>query len=128
MSSAVTGKTEPLQPGGALMLGNEQDCYGGCTDIGQAYNGFIDEACRAPFHCMVYKAAQDQRCPVKTCIEPPILGWQVRIWRVERQQEDIITWMRRSTGLENHRCASTASLQPCYRKASFGQHIIASKR
>ena len=43
MSSAATGKTEPLQPGGALMLGNEQDCYGGCTDIGQAYSGFIDE-------------------------------------------------------------------------------------
>ncbi len=43
VSSATTGKTEPLQPGGALMLGNEQDCYGGCTDIGQAYNGLIDE-------------------------------------------------------------------------------------
>ncbi len=45
VSSAATGKTEPLQPGGALMLGNEQDCYGGCTDIGQAYNGLIDEVC-----------------------------------------------------------------------------------
>ena len=45
MSSAATGKTEPLQPGGALMLGNEQDCYGGCTDISQAYNGLIDEVC-----------------------------------------------------------------------------------
>ena len=30
-------------------------------------------------------------------------GWQVRIWRVERQQEDIITWMRRSSGLDNHK-------------------------
>jgi hypothetical protein len=26
------------------MLGNEQDCYGSCTDLGQAYNGMMDEA------------------------------------------------------------------------------------
>ena len=52
MSSAATGKTEPLQPGGALMLGNEQDCYGGCTDIGQAYNGFMDEV-SAVLLCLV---------------------------------------------------------------------------
>ena len=45
MSSTVTGRTDPLQPGGALMLGNEQDCYGSCTDLGQAYNGMMDEAC-----------------------------------------------------------------------------------
>lgn len=32
VASAATGKTRPLQPGGALMLGAEQDCYGGCTD------------------------------------------------------------------------------------------------
>ncbi len=32
MASAVTHKTRPLQPGGALMLGAERDCYGGCTD------------------------------------------------------------------------------------------------
>mgnify|MGYP001810499069 CR=1 FL=1 len=32
MASAITGKTKPLQQGGALMLGAEQDCYGGCTD------------------------------------------------------------------------------------------------
>ena len=32
VASALTGKTKPLQPGGALMLGAEQDCYGGCTD------------------------------------------------------------------------------------------------
>ena len=31
-ASALTKKTTPLQPGGALMLGAEQDCYGGCTD------------------------------------------------------------------------------------------------
>jgi hypothetical protein len=32
MASAVTHKTRPLMPGGALMLGSEQDCYGGCGD------------------------------------------------------------------------------------------------
>lgn len=32
VASAATGQTRPLQPGGALMLGAEQDCYGGCTD------------------------------------------------------------------------------------------------
>lgn len=32
IASATTGQTRPLQPGGALMLGAEQDCYGGCTD------------------------------------------------------------------------------------------------
>lgn len=32
IASAATGQTRPLQPGGALMLGAEQDCYGGCTD------------------------------------------------------------------------------------------------
>jgi hypothetical protein len=31
---------------------------------------------------------------------------QVRIWRVQRRQEDIIKWMRRPTGLENHRCSA----------------------
>ena len=33
--AAYTGKTGPLKPGGALMLGAEQDCYGGCLDRGQ---------------------------------------------------------------------------------------------
>ena len=32
VASAATGQTRSLQPGGALMLGAEQDCYGGCTD------------------------------------------------------------------------------------------------
>lgn len=26
------------------MLGGEQDCYGGCTDAGQAFYGLMDEA------------------------------------------------------------------------------------
>lgn len=38
-----TGKTAPLRPGGALMLGAEQDCYGGCTDQGQGFHGEMDE-------------------------------------------------------------------------------------
>ncbi|DBA75072.1 TPA: hypothetical protein ACH3X1_010405 [Trebouxia sp. C0004] len=35
--------TEPLQSGGALVLGGDQDCYGSCTDPTQAFNGLIDE-------------------------------------------------------------------------------------
>lgn len=31
-ASADTGRTRRLEPGGALMLGGEQDCYGGCTE------------------------------------------------------------------------------------------------
>jgi len=31
------------------MLGNEQDCYGGCTDSTQAYYGLMDEVC-SPCH------------------------------------------------------------------------------
>ncbi|KAL4422517.1 hypothetical protein ABPG75_008714 [Micractinium tetrahymenae] len=41
--STPSGKTRPLQPGGALMLGAEQDCYGGCTDRGQGFFGLLDE-------------------------------------------------------------------------------------
>ena len=40
---AKSGKTAPLQSGGAFMLGGEQDCYGGCTDSGQAFYGLMDE-------------------------------------------------------------------------------------
>ena len=39
----ASGKTKPLQSGGAFMLGGEQDCYGGCTDAGQAFYGLMDE-------------------------------------------------------------------------------------
>ena len=38
-----TGATEPLQSGGALMLGGDQDCYGSCTDSFQAFNRLMDE-------------------------------------------------------------------------------------
>jgi cysteine-rich repeat protein len=38
-----TGKTKPLKKGGALMLGAEQDCYGGCLDLGQGFHGEMDE-------------------------------------------------------------------------------------
>jgi len=43
MAEAATGKITPLKPGGALMLGAEQDCYGGCTDRGQGFYGEMDE-------------------------------------------------------------------------------------
>ena len=42
-AQAKSGKTAPLQSGGAFMLGGEQDCYGGCTDSGQAFYGLMDE-------------------------------------------------------------------------------------
>ena len=38
-----TKKTSPLESDGAFMLGNEQDCYGGCTDSTQAFYGLMDE-------------------------------------------------------------------------------------
>lgn len=38
-----TNKTSPLESDGAFMLGNEQDCYGGCTDSSQAFYGLMDE-------------------------------------------------------------------------------------
>lgn len=69
MSEAETGKTQPLPKGGALMLGAEQDCYGGCTDRGQGFYGYMDE---------------------------------VKIWKTARSQQDILHYMRSSTGLENH--------------------------
>jgi hypothetical protein len=42
-ASAFTGKTEPLDPHGAFMLGGEQDCFGGCTDSSQGFYGTMDE-------------------------------------------------------------------------------------
>lgn len=65
----ATGKTAPLRPGGALMLGAEQDCYAGCTDRGQGFYGQMDE---------------------------------VRIWRVERSQADILANMRDGSALDRH--------------------------
>jgi len=56
-----TDATEPLQSGGALMLGGDQDCYGSCTDPTQAFNGLMDEvlsalvsACRTSLKCSRY--------------------------------------------------------------------------
>ncbi|KAL3133740.1 hypothetical protein ABBQ32_008228 [Trebouxia sp. C0010 RCD-2024] len=66
MAQVETGATEPLQPGGALMLGADQDCYAGCTDSTQAYHGLMDE---------------------------------VRIWSVERTQEQILDNMRMRDGV-----------------------------
>lgn len=41
--SLQTGKTDPLPPNGAFILGAEQDCYGGCTERDQAFRGYMDE-------------------------------------------------------------------------------------
>jgi len=43
MATAYTRRTQPLEAGGALMLGGEQDCFGGCTDASQGFYGLMDE-------------------------------------------------------------------------------------
>ncbi len=43
MLQAKTKKSNPLQKDGALVLGAEQDCYGGCTEEGQSFFGLMDE-------------------------------------------------------------------------------------
>ncbi|WIA11894.1 hypothetical protein OEZ85_011978 [Tetradesmus obliquus] len=43
VASAYSHKTQPLEPGGAFMLGAEQDCFGGCTDPSQGFYGMMDE-------------------------------------------------------------------------------------
>lgn len=43
VASAYSHKTKPLEPGGAFMLGAEQDCFGGCTDPSQGFYGLMDE-------------------------------------------------------------------------------------
>ena len=50
-AQTASGKTSPLQSGGALMLGGEQDCYGGCTDSGQAFYGLMDEVGVKAYSC-----------------------------------------------------------------------------
>jgi len=42
-AESETGKTTPIKPGGALVLGAEQDCYGGCFEKDQAFYGYMDE-------------------------------------------------------------------------------------
>lgn len=43
VASAYSQKTAPLEPGGALILGGEQDCFGGCVDPQQGFYGSMDE-------------------------------------------------------------------------------------
>lgn len=43
VASAYSNKTRPLDPHGALMLGNEQDCFGGCVDPDQGLYGLLGE-------------------------------------------------------------------------------------
>ena len=43
VAESETGRTDPIPPGGAFLLGAEQDCYGGCTDAHQAFYGYMDE-------------------------------------------------------------------------------------
>jgi cysteine-rich repeat protein len=43
VAESETGRTAPIPPGGAFLLGAEQDCYGGCTDAHQAFYGYMDE-------------------------------------------------------------------------------------
>eukprot|EP01023_Acetabularia_acetabulum_P041229 TRINITY_DN400_c4_g1_i3.p1 TRINITY_DN400_c4_g1~~TRINITY_DN400_c4_g1_i3.p1 ORF type:complete len:1004 (+),score=177.52 TRINITY_DN400_c4_g1_i3:132-3143(+) len=43
VAEAVKQNTRPLLPGGAFMLGADQDCFGGCTDFQQGFYGLMDE-------------------------------------------------------------------------------------
>ena len=42
-AEAETGITREIKPGGALVLGAEQDCYDGCFEKQQAFYGMMDE-------------------------------------------------------------------------------------
>ena len=39
----ASNQTRPIQAGGALMLGSDQDCFGGCPDAYQSFFGLMDE-------------------------------------------------------------------------------------
>lgn len=41
MARAESGQTTPIDPGGSFVLGGEQDCYGGCFEGDQSYNGLM---------------------------------------------------------------------------------------
>ena len=43
MVTTQTARTEPLRPGGTMILGAEQDCYGGCTESSQSFYGMMDD-------------------------------------------------------------------------------------
>jgi hypothetical protein len=77
VASALTGKTKPLQPGGALMLGAEQDCYGGCTDrrglpayeaVAVSFAAAGVSCCCAAEACLTIMV---QALPPATCRLPP---------------------------------------------------------
>lgn len=70
-----TGATEPLQSGGALMLGADQDCYAGCTDSTQAYHGLMDEVHN--IHCFPITTS------VGTALRPACVS-NSRTWCIER--------------------------------------------
>ncbi len=72
-----TGATEPLQSGGALMLGGDQDCYGSCTDSFQAFNGLMDEvlsalapASRMSLNYCIYAYTTSESQQAGECITP----------------------------------------------------------
>lgn len=121
----MTHKTRPLQPGGALMLGAEQDCYGGCTDrqaglaglagregVEEAGSGQGERAAVAPWKpCSHWEqgarrsAAVRGVCPfVSRCRGQGYHGQmdEVRVWRTARTQAEILRHMRDASGLDNH--------------------------
>jgi len=58
-AEAETGITREIQPGGALVLGAEQDCYNGCFEKEQAFYGMMDEV-------RIWKKARTQSEILKT--------------------------------------------------------------
>lgn len=53
--SGVLAAGTSITPGGALALGQEQDCTGGCFDVNQAFPGQLDEV---KVHSRVFTAAE----------------------------------------------------------------------
>ena len=87
-----------------------QDCYGGCTDIGQGFSGMMDEV--RPLYTGTNNSDPSQSSSERGSSMGG--GRQVRIWNVVREQKDIVQWMRRTTGLENHKCAAfPSSISAC---------------
>ena len=130
-ASAFTGKTVPLDPRGAFMLGGEQDCFGGCTDASQGFYGTMDEVGGVAHpvglasYVFISRGASGaampradlrgrRRAPAAAAapapaapgrLDPPLSAGpplQVRLWKTKRSQGDILRHMRWAGGLEGH--------------------------
>lgn len=109
-----------------------QDCFGGCTDADQGFYGYLDEV-----HCSD-PALLPHSPPLSHIVRLAIMlmytdckgrllhfaPMQVRIWKTARSQDDIIKWMRRSSGLEHHKCASRDNNSASRHHAEGRRHLL----